>query len=78
MKESFYPRMMWQFWDRLIQFEGDLSSTAARALLKVRFSQHDLDPMHDLSTRAERRLAEVTACLLHSNRRDRVVNADEI
>jgi hypothetical protein len=39
-------------WERVIQFEGDLSPTAARALLKVRFSDKDQERMHTLSAKA--------------------------
>jgi hypothetical protein len=39
-------------WERVIQFEGNLSPAAARALLKVRFSTADQERMHALSARA--------------------------
>lgn len=39
-------------WERAIRFEGDLSPTAARALLKVRFSQSDRDRLHALAAKA--------------------------
>jgi len=39
-------------WQRVVQFEGKLSPTAARALLKVRFSQGDVDRMNELSQKA--------------------------
>jgi hypothetical protein len=39
-------------WGRVIQFEGELSPTAARALLKVRFSPGDVDRMRELSAKA--------------------------
>ncbi len=39
-------------WDRVIQFDGDLSPTAARALLKLRFSEGDHHRMSQLSAKA--------------------------
>jgi hypothetical protein len=39
-------------WQRVIQFEGELSHAAARALLKFRFSEHDHARMEQLSTKA--------------------------
>ena len=36
----------------MIEFEGDLSPTAARALLKVRFSPKDMARMRELSAKA--------------------------
>lgn len=39
-------------WERAIQFEGELSPTAARALLKVRFSAGHLARMRELSAKA--------------------------
>src|SRR5260370_3813205 len=39
-------------WERVIQLDKDLSPTAARALLKVRFSARDHDRMKGLSARA--------------------------
>jgi hypothetical protein len=39
-------------WERAIQFEGGLSPTAARALLKVRFAARDLERMRELSAKA--------------------------
>jgi hypothetical protein len=39
-------------WERVIQFEGDLPPTAARALLGLRFAQRDLDRMRELSAKA--------------------------
>lgn len=39
-------------WERAIQFEGGISPTAARALLELRFSEQDLQPMRDLAARA--------------------------
>jgi hypothetical protein len=39
-------------WERVIQFEGELSPTAARALLKVRFSPGDVGRMRELSAKA--------------------------
>src|SRR5207302_1277852 len=37
---------------RAVRFEGELSATAARALLKVRFGRADLDRMRALSAKA--------------------------
>jgi hypothetical protein len=39
-------------WERVIQFEGELSPTAARALLKLHFSEHDRERMRSLSAKA--------------------------
>ena len=39
-------------WQRVIQFEGELSPAAAHALLKFRFSEHDHARMEQLSTKA--------------------------
>jgi hypothetical protein len=39
-------------WERAIQFEGTLSPTAARALLKVRFSEKEHERMRELSAKA--------------------------
>jgi hypothetical protein len=39
-------------WERAIQFENGLSPTAARALLKLRFAQHDLEQMDALAAKA--------------------------
>ena len=39
-------------WDRVIQLDGDLTPSAARALLKLRFSGRDHDRMSALSTKA--------------------------
>ena len=39
-------------WDRVVQFDGGLSPTAARALLKVRFSARDHRRMTELSVKA--------------------------
>ncbi|HEV2947457.1 MAG TPA: hypothetical protein VGX70_08780 [Gemmataceae bacterium] len=39
-------------WERVIQLDQDLSPTAARALLKVRFSGRDHDHMKQLATKA--------------------------
>ncbi len=39
-------------WERVIHFEGELSPTAARALLKLRFSARDLEHIHELSAKA--------------------------
>jgi hypothetical protein len=35
-----------------VQFQGNLSPAAARALLKVRFSQRDVDRMNELAQKA--------------------------
>jgi hypothetical protein len=39
-------------WDRVIQFDGDLSPAAARSLLKLRFSAPDQDRMRELAAKA--------------------------
>jgi hypothetical protein len=39
-------------WQRVIQFEGELPPVAARALLKLRFSQGDHALMDELSAKA--------------------------
>ena len=39
-------------WQRAVQFEGKLSAAAARALLKVRFSQRDVERMNELAQTA--------------------------
>jgi hypothetical protein len=39
-------------WERVIQLEGKLSPTAARALLKLRFSSSDQQRMRELSAKA--------------------------
>jgi hypothetical protein len=39
-------------WERVVQFQEELSATAARALLKVRFSPQDHQRMHELSAKA--------------------------
>jgi len=39
-------------WERVIQFEGELSHAAARALLKVRFSPQGHTRMRELSAKA--------------------------
>jgi hypothetical protein len=39
-------------WKRVIQFEGPLSTAAARALLKMRFSDRDHALMNDLAAKA--------------------------
>lgn len=39
-------------WQRVIQFDGGLSPVAARALLKLRFSESDQRLMDDLSSKA--------------------------
>jgi len=39
-------------WARAIEFEGGLSQTAARSLLKLRFSSRDHERMQELSDKA--------------------------
>ena len=39
-------------WDRVMQFDEAISPTAARALLKMKFSPTDLKLMHELSDKA--------------------------
>jgi hypothetical protein len=39
-------------WQRVIQFDGDLTPAAARALLRFGFSTQDRERMHELSARA--------------------------
>jgi hypothetical protein len=39
-------------WQRVVQFSGNLSSAAARALLKFGFSEHDHARMEELATEA--------------------------
>jgi hypothetical protein len=39
-------------WKRVVQFKGPLSTSAARALLKLRFSERDHALMEDLSAKA--------------------------
>jgi hypothetical protein len=39
-------------WQRVIQFAGELSLSAARSLLKFGFSPRDHDRMHELSAKA--------------------------
>jgi hypothetical protein len=39
-------------WQHVIQFKGELSPAAARALLKFGFSEHDHDRMKELATKA--------------------------
>lgn len=39
-------------WDRVLQFDEAISPTAARALLKMKFSPTDLKLMHELSDKA--------------------------
>lgn len=40
-------------WERVIRFEADPSPTAARALLKLQFSESDRVRMHELSAKAQ-------------------------
>ena len=40
-------------WERVIQFQGQLSIAAARALLKVQFGAEDLERMHYLAAKAQ-------------------------
>lgn len=39
-------------WDRVMQFDEAISPTAARALLKMKFSPPDLERLQDLSAKA--------------------------
>jgi hypothetical protein len=39
-------------WERVIQFEEDPSPTAARALLRLKFSESDQQQMHELAAKA--------------------------
>jgi hypothetical protein len=39
-------------WERVVQFDRPPSPTAARALLKLQFSDHDRDRMRELSAKA--------------------------
>jgi hypothetical protein len=39
-------------WQRVIEFEGELSPSAARALLKLRFSERDHALLDELSAKA--------------------------
>jgi hypothetical protein len=39
-------------WERVIEFEPELTPTAARALLKLQFSPRDRERMQKLSTKA--------------------------
>jgi hypothetical protein len=39
-------------WERLVEFQGPLSPTAARALLKLQFSESDQALMEELSKKA--------------------------
>jgi hypothetical protein len=39
-------------WQRVLRLEGDLSASAARALLKLRFAERDHGRMRDLSAKA--------------------------
>jgi hypothetical protein len=39
-------------WRRVIQFEGELSPSAARSLLNLHFSERDHALMHELSAKA--------------------------
>ena len=41
-------------WDRVLQFDETISPTAARALLKMKFSAPDLERMQDLAEKARR------------------------
>lgn len=46
------PEIDTEIWERVIQFEHELSPAAARALLKVRFSRGDKECMSELSAKA--------------------------
>jgi hypothetical protein len=39
-------------WERVVQFQDALSPTAARSLLKIRYSQGDLEQMNALAAKA--------------------------
>lgn len=39
-------------WERAIHFDGALSPTAAKALLKVRFAEEDQRRLHELAAKA--------------------------
>src|SRR5262249_44082625 len=39
-------------WQRVVHLEGDLPPTAARALLRLRFSEEDREQMHRLGAKA--------------------------
>jgi hypothetical protein len=39
-------------WQRLVEFQGPLTASAARALLKLQFSQRDHALMHELCKKA--------------------------
>ena len=39
-------------WERVVKFQEALSPTAARALLKIRFSSQDLDHLNALAAKA--------------------------
>lgn len=39
-------------WERVVAFQGKLSPTAARALLRLQFSEQDQVRMHELSAKA--------------------------
>ena len=41
-------------WDRVLRFDETISPTAARALLKMKFSAPDLERMQDLAEKARR------------------------
>lgn len=41
-------------WDRVLQFDETISPTAARALLKMKFSVPDLERMQGLAAKARR------------------------
>jgi hypothetical protein len=40
-------------WERVIQFQGQLPTAAARALLKLQFAADDLERMHHLAAKAQ-------------------------
>lgn len=52
MKTDTLARSPRAIWERVVQFEKELSPAAARALLEVRFSQRDLKYMDVLSANA--------------------------
>jgi len=74
MKEKFLSTNDVAIWDRLIQFEGDLSSTAARLSSKYAFFPARLGSHARSLDQGRTAVGRVTALLLQFNRRDRVVN----
>lgn len=52
MKARHDSRTAAAIWDRVIRFDPALSATAARALLRIRFSEEDLARMRELLQRS--------------------------